>query len=352
MPSFPPPHAILLLLWLLSAAGAAAQSTIPVSPAARAALGVEIETTEAGERFAGAEASATVIAPPGRLQSAASPFAGVLVEPLVMPGAPVEAGDPLAVIYSPDFADARAELETRRLTAEHAGHLAERAARLRAEGLMADQDVQEARHDARAAELALGAMQARLDTVRPDDGPGRYRIVAPAAGVVAHVHVQSGGAVDAAGPVASIFTGERFWARAQAPARAADILLPGASARIGGWAEPGEIVSIDPEIDAMSRSLEVMVRLPEGGPWRLGLLIDLVFDAEAPEGSVAAPAAAVIRIGDNDTVFVERGDGFAPTPVTVMARSRDTVLLDGALSPGDRVAVSGLAALKNMVETG
>jgi hypothetical protein len=62
------------------------------------------------------------------------------------------------------------------------------------------------------------------------------------------------------------------------------------------------------------------------------------------------PARAIVRIGGMDCVFVDTGDGFRRVEVTVLARSREDAVLTSGVEPGDDVAVSGLAALKNLAE--
>lgn len=324
---------------------------LEVTAAARAALGIAVEVVEAGSTFTGAEASATVIAPPGRLRSASSPFAGVVVQPLVMAGVEVERGAPVAIVTSPDFAGAQAALEAAEIEVEHAEHVAARATTMHQEGLLSAHEADEAWLAVRTARVERDAAAKRLTDVRAMRGmPGSFEVLAPSTGIIAHVHAGSGERVDTAGPVVSIFEGDTFWARAQAPTRVADLLHVGAAVTAEGSRDPGRVVAIDPEVDARTRSLEVLVELPAGGPWRLGRILELVFEADAPEGTVSVPSAALIGLHGEDVVFVEASDGFEVRTVETIVRSRVNVLARAALSPGDRVAVAGLAALKNLAE--
>lgn len=324
---------------------------VEVSAAARAALGIAVEAAEPGNTFDGAEASATVVAPPGRLRAASSPFAGVVVQPLVMAGVEVERGTSVAIINSPDLAAAQAALESARIEVEHAEHVAERATRMHEEGLLSAHDADEAWLEVRTARVAREAAAKRLSGVRALDGrPGSFEVLAPSSGIVAHVHARSGGRVDAAGPVVSIFEGGEFWARAQAPPRVADLLEVGAPVRVDGSREPGRVVAIDPEVDERTRSLEILIQLPADGPWRLGRILELAFEADAPAGTVSLPAASIVGLHSTDVVFLEVEGGFEVRTVDVIVRSRESILARADVTAGDRVAVAGLAALKNMVE--
>ena len=85
-------------------------------------------------------------------------------------------------------------------------------------------------------------------------------------------------------------------------------------------------------------------------PWRLGQLVDLSLETAGQSAALVVPARAIVRMGGVDCVFVEADSGFRRVEVETLARSRDEIVLRGDLAPGDQVAVSGLAALKNLAE--
>ena len=338
---------ILLAAWAIHTP-ASAQIEIELSPASRMALGVETAMVSLANASEGVSAPAIVIPPNGALQTATSPFDGVMVDTLATPGAAVEAGDPIAVIYSAAYADGSAELEARRLTMAHMTHLAERADTLFKMGLRSEMEADEAHHDAISARLAYEAMETQLQYVRRSDQPGQFILTAPATGIVTHIRPGAGEMIEAGAPVASILTGDVFWARAQLAERHAAALKRGAFVTVDNLSEKGRIVSIDPEIDPETRSLDVVVELPSTQEQRLGAMLTLSFETVPGEGTMLVPAKAVVRIGGSETVFVETETGFRTMPVEVISRSRQDALVRGEITPDDKVAVSGLAALKNI----
>ncbi|WP_165793841.1 efflux RND transporter periplasmic adaptor subunit [Hyphococcus luteus] len=340
---------IFLLAAWAAHAPAAAQREIEMSPASRMALGVETATVATATASEGVSAPAMVIAPNGALKAAASPFDGVMVEALKTPGSDIKAGDPLAVIYSASYADAASELEARRLTMAHMAHLAERADELLKLGLRSEQEADEAHHDAISAQLSYEALQEQLEYVRRGGQPGQFVLTAPAAGIVTHVRPGAGEMIDAGAPVISILAGDVFWARAQVSERHGATLKPGAPVTVENISAKGRIVSVDPEIDPATRSLNVVAELPPVRTWRLGAMLTLSFETAPGEGALLVPSKAIVRLGGADVVFVETEEGFLTTPVDVVSRSRqDALIRGGALVQGDKVAVSGLAALKNI----
>lgn len=338
---------LILTAWAVHAP-ASAQSEIEITPASRVAIGVETSTIKTANTADGISAPAIVIAPNGALQTAASPFDGVMVDALKTPGSDVKAGDPIAVIYSTSYADAAAEFEARRLTMAHMAHLAARADELFKLGLRSEQEIDEAHHDAISAQLSFEALKTQLEYVRRGDLPGQFILTAPVAGVVTHVLRGAGKMIDAGTPVMSILAGDSFWARAQLSERHAAALTTDAPVGVESISAKGRIVSVDPEIDATTRSLDVIIELPSVRQWRLGALLTLTFETTSGEAALLVPAKAIVRLSGAEVIFVETESGFEITPVAIVSRSRNDAIIRGDVAAGNQVAVSGLAALKNI----
>lgn len=331
-------------------AGTALSQSFEVSPASRKALGIATVPILAESGIDGSTSFGTVIAPPGTSHPVVSPFDGVLLEPLVIPGMQVKSGQPVALLYSPDYATARSELEAQRIMAEHMDHLYERTTELRALGLRSAQEEDEAEHDSKTAHLELAASQARLSAVRSARGAGRYQLVAPANGIVSEITVGAGEPVGISEPFLSVFDGSRYWLDVALPERLANTVSIGSSVNLPGVAGKGKVVAIDPKVDARLQSVRIKIELPTSPTWRLGQLVDLTLETPNQVASMVVPARALVRIAGTDCVFVETTGGFRRVNVEVLARSRDEVVLRGDLTNGDQVAISGLAALKNLVE--
>ncbi|MEZ5987195.1 MAG: efflux RND transporter periplasmic adaptor subunit [Hyphomonas sp.] len=323
---------------------------VDVSPASRKALGISTAPVSQEGAIDGTGAFGTVIAPPGNSHPVTSPFDAVLLEPLVIPGMQVKAGEPVALLYSPDYETAQAELDSQRIMAEHMDHLHERVIELREMGLRSAQEADEAEHDAKTAHLNLAATQRRLSAVRSAKGAGRFELVASDAGTISDISVEAGEPVAMSDPFLYIFDGKRYWLDVALPERVAKTFMIGSSVSLAGVSEKGVVVAIDPTVDARLQSIRLKVELPTSYSWRLGELVDLSFETQEAGSALVVPARALVRISGDDYVFVDAGDSFRRVPVTVQTRSREEVVVQGDLSPGDQVAISGLAALKNLAE--
>lgn len=331
--------------------GTSFAQTIDLSPANRKSLGIDTASVNsAAHAPESRQFTGTVTIPPGGSAPVSSPFQGVLIEPLVMPGMQVEAGTPVARLYSPDYEAMRSQMASQRLAANHMRELAEQAEALKQIGLRSQQEVDEAHHEASAAALALSTSRRQLSVVDAAEGSGEFTVLAPRAGVVTHILVTPGEAVGRAEPLVMLFDEGGNWLKVPVPESFAGQLKTGQPVELSLTDQPGTIVSIDPEVDVMSRSVDVLVDLPEQGNWRIGQLVDASFSVEATSQSLSVPSRAIVRFGELTAVFVDRGNGVERVVVNVLSQDRANAIVSGPLSIGDRVVVSGLAALKNIVE--
>jgi multidrug efflux pump subunit AcrA (membrane-fusion protein) len=61
------------------------------------------------------------------------------------------------------------------------------------------------------------------------------------------------------------------------------------------------------------------------------------------------PYSALFRRGEQASVFVAMQDGFRLVPVTLLEEDQDHVVVSGALTNNDEVAVSGISALRGIL---
>ena len=104
----------------------------------------------------------------------------------------------------------------------------------------------------------------------------------------------------------------------------------------------GRVSYIQPQVDAMTRTLKVRVELdnPEG-LLKPEMFADVEFQTNAAR-RLAVPAEAVLDSGRAKTVFVDRGNGyFEPRVVETGERFGDRLEVRSGLKAGERVVTSG-----------
>lgn len=346
---------ILCFFVLISSGTSSGQVDLEVSAATRAALGIKVSEINSPDLFTGITTSALVIPHPKHTRPVMSPFEGVLLRPTVVPGMVVQEGQEVAILQSTEYTAALAELKTKRLAAEHDKHIADRYKELYKIGLRSAQELEEAEHEAEVTRLALVAAQNQLYGVHANadkTSDNSFTLTAPIGGVVSHIDVEAGGMVSITSPLMTVFSGEEYWARAQVPERLVNLLNVGEPVGLSNSEYKGRVIAIDPEINKVTRSIQVLVALPKNETWRLGQQVEIRFETSTTENALSIPAQALIRIQGQELVFIETESGFRTADVIVLARSRDHIVVTSDLALSDKVAVSGLAALKNMVEGG
>jgi cobalt-zinc-cadmium efflux system membrane fusion protein len=72
----------------------------------------------------------------------------------------------------------------------------------------------------------------------------------------------------------------------------------------------------------------------------------------AAKGALSVPSRSITRIGGKPTVFLRVGEGFAATPVSIRGKTVDTATIEGEISAGQEIAVTGIVQLEKMLTGG
>jgi len=321
------------------------------------ALGVTLVAPESVTRAPSISVPARVVVPPGSDRILGSPLGGLVTDLAVSAGQSVEEGQVLARLQSSELlAQQRAWLEAGiadRLAAQDEA----RDQRLFEAGVIAGRRLQESR--ARRAETAARlAEQGRLlelagmarAQVAALSGPaglsGTLELRAPLSGVVAEQRVSVGERVEAMTPIYRITRRSEIWVEARVPqARLADVSV-GDRLNVTDHDHVAIVTDIGQSVDPGDQTVLVRARLDELPADVLpGQFVTTQLDVRSA-GSFAVPAAAVTRSAGRSWVFVRNAEGFEVRPVNVAGRDAQRVIIAGGLSPEDRLAVTGIAALK------
>jgi RND family efflux transporter MFP subunit len=256
---------------------------------------------------------------------------GVVERIAATPGARVEAGAVLAEIDARELAAARDQAKAQAALA--AADFA-RARRLNEQGTASPAEFDAAQ--ARAAASAAAAAQAEVML-------SYTRITAPFAGVVVRRHAEVGDLLAPGRAVVELEDPATLRLAVEVPETLAARLAPGATFAVqvpaAAFAGEAPVVEVVPAADPVTRSVLVKLALPAG---TAGLRSGQFGRVGVPvaEGRVlAVPAAAVVRRGQLDAVFVV-ADGVARLRLVRLGASLgDAVAVRAGLSAGELVAV-------------
>ena len=349
MPRLPTllPLAIGLSLAFATANAMASPSQpLPVTPAQAEAMGLAFTRTAPADWIPVATLPAQAELAPGARTLLSARYAGVVARTLVADGDTVTANQPLLAMDSADWSAALAGAAGRAARLEALTRQASRSQALLAAGVIAKRE-----DEATRADLAALQSEARSDAATRQsasvDADGRLLLRATLAGKVLRRHVATGSPFQAGDVLVEIASGDELVAEGQAPARLAGKIAAGMRASTPDGAI-GEVVGVGGAIDPMTRSIPVMATLPSGASLP-GALLELAISRRAEAGVVRVPAAALVTVSGQASVFLRVGETLELAPVEVHFRDGRQAWI-GGLAPGAEVVSRGVLALKAVAE--
>jgi RND family efflux transporter MFP subunit len=335
---------------------APSQTVVAWSAAQAQTAGVKTQTvglTGAGAA-AGLVLQGTVELPPQATELLSTPVAGVVQKVLVGAGQKVKAGEPVALLLSPELVTWQRELLQAQAQARLAVSKLERDEKLHAEGIIAGLRLQETRTQNELAELAVRERRQTLQmagaNMAGDSLQPGLTLRASAAGTVLEVSASPGQRLDAGMPVAKIARSGKLAIALQATPEQTQSLRTGDLLAVQGCKTPARLSAIVPQVSAGNQAVQLRADFTSNEDClRVNQFVQVTVaertDAQVAR-SVSVPAAAVVRHEGQAYMFVQTAKGFVPTAVVLGTEGTGQTLVRSGVKAGDVIAVQGLAALK------
>ena len=299
-----------------------------------------------------------VEADPARMAPVLPALGGRVLEVKVRPGDRVSAGEVLAVLDSPDLAqayddDAKAAasftLNQRNVERQEA------QARI---GAVAERDLEQARSDFAQARAEYERTRARLRAVGADTpadrASRRLRVRAPFAGSVTALSVAVGNMInDPTQPIMTVVHLGTVWVTALAAEKDSLRLAPGTQAAVTLDSDPthpllGRVATVSDVVESDSRRIKVRIAFPnEDFRLKPNMFASVVLSAPG-RSEVTLPTSALLMNNDRMSVFV------ATAPWTFRRRTVELDLQEGervairqGVSPGEQIVVRGAILLND-----
>jgi len=251
-------------------------------------------------------------------------------------GQPVEQGALLAQLDDREFrAEAeRADAQAEKARADHA-----RAQKLLEEHAIPQQGLDDARTAMKVADANAALARARFD---------KTRIRAPFAGLVGVRRVSPGAYLKTGDVITELTRVDEMKVTFAAPERYASLLRSGVGVEVTTPAWPGErfagrVSAVNPVVDARSRTLQIVARIPNpAGRLRSGMSANVAVTLAERGRALVVPDEAVFAEGNQSFVFLVKPDSTV-TRVAVELGTRDSSAVEvvRGLEPGARVVTAG-----------
>jgi cobalt-zinc-cadmium efflux system membrane fusion protein len=291
-----------------------------------------------------------------------SPVAGRVVALKVRPGDIVRAGQALALVSSPDFGQAQAEVRKAQADFVLAGKNHERASELYDAGVIALKELQAADADLEHARVERDRTLAReklFGAILLVDQ--QFRLTAPIGGMVMESNVNPGQEVrpDQAQPgtpaLFVISDPSRLWVVIDVPDNQAEVFRPGMTVRVRTPIRPDTVFDAKIEhiaafVDPSTHAVQVRAAIDNRDR---SLRAEMYVTAEmtiAKSGALRIPAAAALLIGDRYYVFVDEADGrYLRRELKVEEAGFGTLRVIKGLAPGEKVVTEGALLLQQIL---
>src|SRR5881409_2740552 len=343
-------------------ASAKGEETIEVTltPEAIERAGIRTADVRSGAALSGITVPGTVMSNAYRDTKVNALVGGIVRQVSVELGSPVASGQPLAVIFSIELAEAQMKYLSMRAMLEADHQKLVRTEKLVGLGAASRQELEEvtATHASRATEVAAARQRLLLFGLSSDQVAqlrdashvvSEVTVHAPGDGVVIARAVNPGQVVPSGQELFMVTDLKTVWVigdlyekdfatvRVGSPAT---VMVTSASDR----QLRGRVAYIDPRVDPATRTAKVRIEVPNvSGDLRLGMFVNVSFETGGPRMTLV-PRSAVQSIGDRSVVYVP-ADGeegrFIERTVKLGRATGDVVEVLAGVKPGERVVTDG-----------
>ena len=357
-PSAPPPAATA------SPGDVDAEVVLTAEQVARA--GIKTAVVGLGEAPSVREAPGSVMANAYHEVKVTPIAPGIVTRVLVELGASVHQGMSLAILSSPELADAQGKYLAMLATLEADEKRYLRTQRLLEIGAASRQELEEVTalhhgHEtdvaaARQRLLQLGLSAPQVDALRsPEQIVSQIVVPAPTAGVIT-ARAANAGQVVALGQELFVITDlSTVWVVGDLYEQDFAALRVGTEAAITTPTYPaltmrGRVAYVEPRVDPQTRTAKVRVEVPNtDGRLKLGMYVTMALSSRAGSRTLVVPRAAIQSLGDSQVVFVPARDDagrFLSRAVRIGPLSGDAYPVLAGLEPGEVVVTEGSFLLR------
>ena len=322
--------------------------------------GIAVATLQGEEIHQTLTMTATIQPNRDRLAKIAPRVSGKVVKVMVSLGDRVRQGQALALIDSIEIGEASLAYLQAKSAAALSRSSFKRADELNAEQIIAKKEYLIARSERDRAEVELRAAEDRLRLLGLQPSAltnGRaistYVLSAPFQGIVIEKDAVLG---ELAAPETSMFTIadlSKVWIEATIFEKDLAQMRTGSLARVTVSAYPdkvfeGRLTYIGSSLDKNTHAAKGRIEIPNADLRLMPEMFATVqIDTEQNRESLIVPNAAVLLVNGQPSVFVQEKSGFELRTVELGDRLGGRVVLEGGVSEGEQLVVSGAYALKS-----
>lgn len=353
---------IILALALIGLPSLAmAEDAVKLSPEQATSLGVRVVHPVASPTDKTLPYPAQIVIPTPQLWVVSSPVAGMVTGLSVARGDRVKAGQPLVVMESPGFVSQQRDYLQAVAQDILATQQLNRNTQLFQSNAVPQRVLEASQTEARQASIVVaerrqmlrlsGLLDEAISKLTSEAAiSATLTVAAPRSATVVDIVISPGQRVEQTAPLIKLAQLSPLWVEIAVPASNIRAIRPGAKVEVDGYATPGRVMLVSETADAATQTILVRAEVPNTGELRPGQTAQArIGFTSSVESAWELPYSALIRRGEQASVFVATQGGFRLVPVTLLEEDQDHVVVSGAITDTDEVAVGGISALRGIL---
>jgi len=347
-----------LTAFILVSTNVHSAALIKIDASQRDALGIKTAPLQAAAEYIGNQAPARVVIPPSQEHVVSTSQTGLVNKVNAAVGDNIKKGDLLAEIKSPDLIMLQREYLQALSQEQLLKSQMKRDQTLFEEGIIAQRRYLETKSQYMEASATLDERKQTLELAGMDISSitklrktrkltSTLIVKAQWQGVVLERMAVTGARVEANAPLFRIADLSKLWLDMRVPITTTKSLKPGSVITIKDADVKAKLIMIGHEVDPGNQTVLVRGEVTQGiDKVRPGQFLEVQLTTQNNLTQYRIPAAALVRSGNQTVVFIESDLGFRILPVRLLSQQGDSAVIAGDLSITDRIAVSGIAAIK------
>ncbi len=354
---------ILALAGTATTVTTAMAADIAITPQQIKALGIQTAPLSGATAASGNPLPAQVAIPNKQIQVISAPLAGMVERIEVASSQPVNIGQTLITLQSPDLAMLQRDYLQAQLQAQLANESLKRDESLYKDGIIPQSRYQTTRNNAAIQNAAASEKRQALKLAGMSDAAmrklqsagaisGRLEVSAPFAGVILEQMATPGQRVDLSTPLLKLAKLDPLWLEIQLPIDLAASVEPGSTVSVPAAQASGKVLTVGRNVTENNQTVLVRAEITQGAErLRPGQFVEArLSTALAKNGAPShwsVPNSAIVRQDKQVYVFVKTASGFRPQAVSIVSQTAATAVIKAPLKGNEAIVTQGAVAVKS-----
>lgn len=351
-------HHLLILITTLSFISNVQAADIAMSFAQQQSLGITVTTVGKNTALNSRRFPAEISIPIGQERVISASQSGLIDQLYIAAGQQVKKGQSIAHMTSPDLVGLQRDYLQALIQNKLAGKSLARDAELFKDGIIPERRYIEtsSTHEEMTASLAqrrqalklAGMSDAAINKLTPSSGMSSgIALSAPMDGQVLEQMVTTGQRVDMGTPLYRIANLNKLWLEIHAPLEGLPFIKIGMPVQIPKLQASGKLIAVIRSVNKANQTLHLRAEITQGAEkLSPGQMVEADINLGGQSQYFSVPKAALAWQGNEAWVFVQVKNGFKPLKVKVISEQGDEVVTDADFKGKEKVAVSGITAIK------